>query len=42
MVLVNELEKLPNTGKKNYIYFFLIQLFLLVIYRYARKSNKYI
>lgn len=42
MVLVNELEKLPNTGKKNYIYFFLIQLFLLVIYRYVRKSNKYI
>lgn len=42
MVLVNELEKLPNTGKKNYIYFFLIQLFLLVIYRYARKINKYI
>lgn len=40
MVLVNELEKLPNTGKNNYIYFLLIQIGLFVIYRYDRKNNK--
>ena len=42
IVLVNELEKLPNTGKKSYIYLLLLQVFLLVIYIYDRKNHKYI